>query len=255
VRPTLPPGQELLVFDEIDSTNEEAQRLVAEGRGGPLWIWARSQRKGRGRQGRHWVSEPGNLYATHLFEVAAPPAVAAQIGFVAALAIRDLALNFLGQSFSSRIVLKWPNDVLLDGAKFAGILSETSSSTPSRNLAIVLGCGINLAHAPEGTAYSVTALANYGVTADPEIALGVLADRLQHWLDIWRAGAGFDRIRTAWLSHAMGLGAKVIGDNGLDGVFTGVADNGAMIVTLASGETRILHSGEVRFASLLTAAL
>jgi BirA family biotin operon repressor/biotin-[acetyl-CoA-carboxylase] ligase len=250
VQPTLPPGHRLLALDAIDSTNDEAQRLAATGEHGPLWVWAQSQEKGRGRHGRGWVSKPGNLYLTHMFPLAAKPAVAAQVGFVAALAVRDFALAALGEKFSDSVVLKWPNDVLIDGAKFSGILAETASSTTSGTLTILLGCGINLVHAPEGTPYPVTALSRIGAEISPAEALESFSDYFQHWFEVWDNGAGFEKIRAAWLSHAMGLGSLVRGENGLEGSFTGLAENGAMIVTLASGEKRILHAGEVRFASI-----
>jgi BirA family biotin operon repressor/biotin-[acetyl-CoA-carboxylase] ligase len=253
VLPALPQGHRLLALDAIDSTNDEAQRLAATGEHGPLWIWALRQEKGRGRLGRDWISRPGNLYVTHVFPLAAPPAVAAQVGFVAALAVRDFALAALGHEFSDRILLKWPNDVLVDGAKFSGILAETAVSKIPGTLTILLGCGINLANAPEGTPYPVTSLSRLGAAIEPPAALESFADHFQHWFEVWDNGAGFGKIRTAWLSHAMGLGGPVRGENGLEGAFTGLAENGAMIVMLASGEQRILHSGEVRFAAMSAA--
>jgi len=249
VLPTLPPGHRLLALDAVDSTNDEAQRLAATGEHGPLWIWALSQEKGRGRHGRGWVSRPGNLYVTQMFPLAAPPAVAAQVGFVAALAVRDFALAALGEKFADRILLKWPNDVLIDGAKFSGVLAETAASTVSGALTVLLGCGINLADAPEGTPYPVTSLSRLGADIDPPAALESFADHFQEWFEIWDSGPGFDRIRSAWLAHAMGLGSAVRGENGVEGSFSGLAENGAMIVALASGEKRILHSGEVRFVA------
>ena len=185
-----------------------------------------------------------------MFAIAAPPGVAAQIGFVAALAVRDFALRLLGESFSQRIALKWPNDVLLDGSKFSGILAETAASTRSGTLTILLGCGINLAEAPEETPYPVTALSRFGVSIAPAAALERFAGLFQTWFDIWANGTGFDRIRAAWLSHAMGLGGMVRGENGLEGTFAGLAENGAIVIALASGEKRIVHSGEVRFTTL-----
>jgi BirA family biotin operon repressor/biotin-[acetyl-CoA-carboxylase] ligase len=209
-----------------------------------------SQNKGRGRHGRAWISRPGNLYVTHLFTLSAPPAIAAQIGFVAALAVRDLALGLLGETFSRRIMLKWPNDVLIDNAKFSGILAETAPSAISGSLTILLGCGINLAEAPEGTPYPVTSLSRFGVDIAPADALARLAASFQRWFDVWANGAGFGRIRAAWLSHATGLGGAVRAENGLEGSFSDLAENGAMLITLASGEKRVVHSGEVRFSEV-----
>jgi BirA family biotin operon repressor/biotin-[acetyl-CoA-carboxylase] ligase len=201
---------------------------------------------GRGRRGRHWVSPPGNLYVTHLFTVSASPAVAAQVGFVAALAIRDLAIELLGDAFRDEINLKWPNDVLLAGAKFSGILAETASPASPGGLRIILGCGVNLAYAPDNTPYPVTALARHGASTTIENALSHFSFCLQHWLDLWRAGEGFDLIRDAWLSHAMGRDERFIADQNVEGRFTGLAPDGALILTLPNGSTRNVHSGEVR---------
>jgi BirA family biotin operon repressor/biotin-[acetyl-CoA-carboxylase] ligase len=196
------------------------------------------------------MSPPGNLYVTHLFTVSTSPAVAAQIGFVAALAIRDLALDLLGQGFRDQIKLKWPNDVLLAGAKFSGILAETASPAAPTGLRIILGCGINLAYAPDDTPYPVTALARHGANTTVENALSRFSSCLQHWLDVWRAGEGFDQVRTAWLAHAMGIGESFIADQNVEGRFTGLAPDGALILTLPNGSTRSVHSGEVRLMPL-----
>ena len=117
----LPAGHRLIHFERIDSTNAEARRLAEGGERGPLWIWSDEQTGGRGRLGRTWVSEPGNLYVTCLFQTAAAVAAVAQVSFVAAIAVHELASNLLPKT---SFFLKWPNDVLMDGAKFCGILAE-----------------------------------------------------------------------------------------------------------------------------------
>src|SRR6185503_19704129 len=111
----LPAGHRLIHFERIDSTNAEARRLAESGERGPLWIWSDEQTGGRGRLGRTWVSEPGNLYVTCLFQTAAAVAAVAQVSFVAAIAVHELASDLLPKE---KLFLKWPNDVLLDGAKF-----------------------------------------------------------------------------------------------------------------------------------------
>ena len=148
----LDTGHPVRHFDRIDSTNLEARRLADDGERGPLWLWADEQTLGRGRLGRSWVSEPGNLYATFLFSIAEGPHAAAQVSFVAALAVHDTVVA-LRPGLSPAI--KWPNDVLIDGAKFCGVLPEVVGANPTR---IAIGCGVNIAHAPEGTPYPVTAL-------------------------------------------------------------------------------------------------
>jgi BirA family biotin operon repressor/biotin-[acetyl-CoA-carboxylase] ligase len=238
----------LLHFEAIDSTNAEAHRLVKEGERGPLWIMADLQSQGRGRLGRHWVSEPGNLYATFVLTLRGSVLVASQIGFVAALAIRDTAANVLPKG-ADTIKIKWPNDVQLAGAKFAGILPETVVQSGDGRITLALGMGLNIAHAPAGTPYPVTALTRHGGSITPKECLAVLDHSLAHWLMVWREGQGFAEIRRNWLAHAAGLGHDFVGlvnKKEVQGRFADLADDGAMILILADGSRKPIHSGEVQ---------
>lgn len=242
----LPPGHRLVHFERIDSTNAEARRLAAAGEPGPLWLWADEQTAGRGRLGRSWVSEPGNLYATLLFSTAAPTAVAGQVGFAAALAVHDVATRLLP---AADIKLKWPNDVLIDGAKFCGLLAEIVG--PAGNT-MALGCGINLASAPSGTPYPVTWLAHHGANAEVETLFEMLAESLWKWLTVWDAGRGFSRVREAWLQRCAGLDRAIsvkTGDKSTAGVFRGLASDGALLLGLPGGRQRTIYAGDVRFAA------
>jgi BirA family biotin operon repressor/biotin-[acetyl-CoA-carboxylase] ligase len=237
----------LLHFETIDSTNVEAHRLAREGELGPLWIVADLQSQGRGRLGRHWVSEPGNLYATFVFTLESPVVTASQVGFVAALAIRDTAAHVLPET--GGIAIKWPNDVQLAGAKFAGILPETVAQSGDGRITVALGMGLNIAHAPEGTPYPVTALTRHGGSITPRECLTLLDRSLAHWLAIWREGKGFSEIRRNWLAHAAGLGQDFVGlvnQMEVQGKFADLADDGAMVLILADGSRMSIHSGEVQ---------
>ena len=236
----LATGHLVLHYDRIDSTNAEARRLVEQGEQGPLWIVADEQTEGRGRMGRTWVSEPGNLYATFLFSIAAGPQVAAQVSFVAALAVHDMVTAVLPMV---RPRIKWPNDVLIDGAKFCGVLSEVVGQTPTR---IAIGCGVNVAHAPTGTPYPVTCL---GSSATLERVFQELSSSLSNRLAIWNEGRGFADIREAWCGHALGIHGAVTA-NAETGIFTGLAADGALLLRRADGSTIAIHSGEVTFAAL-----
>lgn len=236
-------------FESIDSTNAEAHRRAGKGERGPLWIIADRQTAGRGRLGRGWVSEPGNLYATHLFTIAATPAAASQVSFVASLAVYDMAAKFVEPAAAQVLKLKWPNDVLLGGAKFSGLLPETVHQDGTGRITLALGCGINLAHAPDEARYPVTALARHGAKVTPREALDRLDAALTHWLAIWREGRGFDAIRTAWLARAAHLGCEMIArqnDTEILGRFEGLQADGAMILTLPDGGRRTIHAGEVQ---------
>jgi BirA family biotin operon repressor/biotin-[acetyl-CoA-carboxylase] ligase len=232
-------AQRFVHHESIDSTNAEAQRLWRAGERGPLWISAAEQTGGRGRLGRNWVSKPGNLYATYLFTTEATLQHCAQIGFVAALAVREVALKLAPRS---AIILKWPNDVLLGGAKFCGILADVVGSQPST---VILGCGINLAHAPDGMPYPVAALGRH----PPRQVLELLAGEMERALATWAAGRGFDAIREAWLSHTLGLGEPMTLD-GAPGTFGGLSAEGALIMHTPEGATRLIHAGDARFSAI-----
>ncbi|MFN4141661.1 biotin--[acetyl-CoA-carboxylase] ligase [Aestuariivirga sp.] len=237
-------GHPVRHFDRIDSTNLEARRLADAGECGPLWLWAGEQTLGRGRLGRSWVSEPGNLYATFLFSIAQEPQAAAQVSFVAALAVHDM-VEALRPGLGPRI--KWPNDVLLGGAKFCGVLPEVVGSNPTR---IAIGCGVNVAHAPQGTPYPVAAL---GSDLAVEDVLRELDRGLAHRLKQWDEGHGFAAIRAAWAERALGLGegvAATAGTKQLTGTFRGLAADGALLLETADGNLIPIHAGEVSFAEL-----
>lgn len=227
-----PDGVRLIRFDLLDSTNEEARRLATAGDTGPVWIAARMQSKGRGRRGNSWISEPGNLFATLL--LAAPHSTAAQLGFAASLATADVAASYTA---ATRVRLKWPNDVLLDNRKVAGILLETAGAET-----VAIGIGINLAHHPELTetpAISVNAAT--GRAIDPEDALVNLAARFVAWYGTWRS-QGFAGLKPHWLKRASGLGGPIrarLADREIKGVFEDLDHDGALLLRNDAGLTRI----------------
>ena len=240
----LDTGHPVIHFDRIDSTNLEARRLADQGECGPFWLWADEQTGGRGRLGRNWVSEPGNLYATFLFPISEGPNAAAQVSFVAALAVHDTVMR-LRPGLSPRI--KWPNDVLIGGAKFCGVLPEVVGSAPTR---IAIGCGVNIAHAPQGTPYPVTAL---GADLAVDSVLRELDANLARRLKLWDEGRGFPAIRQAWGERALGLGGQVTaaaGTKQVAGTFKGLAADGALILEESGGTLIHIHAGEVSFAEV-----
>jgi BirA family biotin operon repressor/biotin-[acetyl-CoA-carboxylase] ligase len=240
----LTAGYPVLHFERIDSTNSEARRLAEQGERGPLWIVADRQDGGRGRHGRHWVSEPGNLYATLLWPLAGGPEVASQAALVAAVAVHDVVCR-LCPGLEPRI--KWPNDLLIGGAKFCGILAEVVAMAPTR---IAIGCGINVAHAPPGTPYPVTAL---GAGLAVEQVLQELNISLSNFMTIWDEGQGFAAIREAWAAAALGLGGAstaTVGDRSVTGRVAGLAPDGALVLESADGRQHRVLSGDVSFAEL-----
>jgi BirA family transcriptional regulator, biotin operon repressor / biotin---[acetyl-CoA-carboxylase] ligase len=218
----------------IDSTNEQARRRALAGAAGHLWIVADEQTAGRGRRGRSWISLKGNLHASALMIDPCPPAVAAELGFVAGVALARVAKD-LG---ATDVGLKWPNDLTSRGAKCAGILTEGVGLGGGRT-AYVVGLGVNCAHAPEGLGYPTSCLTRAGGQAvTPGELLGPLVERFDEALDAWRAGEGFEHIRAAWLDCALGLGEPIAIKDGAgmrEGVFEGIDASGRLLMRSERG--------------------
>jgi BirA family biotin operon repressor/biotin-[acetyl-CoA-carboxylase] ligase len=222
----------------VGSTNDEVKDLAARlGAGEGTLVWADEQSGGRGRRGRVWVSPPGNLYCSVLLMPDVPLMRAAELGFVAALAIADLAK---WAAPTADIRLKWPNDVLANGAKISGILLEALEPK-----GVVLGLGVNISNAPEDTPYPAVALSKWNPGLTVPAALERLMENLWDLYSLWRTH-GFLPIRDLWLASAKGLGEPIevrLEDRTLSGIFTGLDEQGALIL---DGATRIL-AGDVFF--------
>jgi BirA family biotin operon repressor/biotin-[acetyl-CoA-carboxylase] ligase len=227
-------------YEELDSTNSEARRLAEKGEPGPLWISTVRQTAGRGRRGRAWDAAPGNLAATLLIRPRAPQATLGQLSFAAALAVAQTASHFAP---TAAILVKWPNDVLAEGKKLAGILLESGSGW------LAVGIGINLASFPASTEFPAISLAQLGIAPpSSEEALTVLAARFTHWYDAWMTD-GFDAIREAWLARAAGLGKPLrarLPNETREGVFEGIDQTGALLLN-ERGSVRPIAAGEVFF--------
>jgi BirA family transcriptional regulator, biotin operon repressor / biotin---[acetyl-CoA-carboxylase] ligase len=238
-------GVRLIAYDTLGSTNAEGLARGRAGERGPLWITAARQTAGRGRRGNAWVSEPGNLYASLLLADAAPAAHLPELCFVVALAVRDAAAA-AAPMLAPKLKLKWPNDLLLDGAKLAGILIEAESI--GGKTVTAAGIGVNCAHHPVSLAYPATSLAAHGAaiaTADltTELSRTMLARLAQ-----WDRGADFAAIRAEWLSHAAGIGGDIkvrLSDRELTGTFETLDPAGRLIVRLPDGALEAITAGEV----------
>jgi BirA family biotin operon repressor/biotin-[acetyl-CoA-carboxylase] ligase len=232
-------------YAELDSTNAEARRLALTGESGPLWITTARQTAGRGRRGRSWQSPAGNLAATLLIRPARAKAEWAQLSFVAAIAVADLAARLAP---SAAIAVKWPNDVLAEGRKLAGILLE-SVLLKTGGEALAIGIGVNLAAHPLDTEFPAISLAGLGAKPpSPEGAIALLAPGFAGWYDLWDS-AGFAPIRDAWLARAAGLGQRIrarLPDQERAGVFEGIDEDGALLLK-EGNRTRAIAAGEVFF--------
>ena len=237
-------------YDELDSTNAEARRRAEAGEMGPVWITAAVQTAGRGRRGRAWSTEAGNLAATLLTLTDRPPAEAAQLSFVAALAACDLADTCLGVGAAR---LKWPNDVLVHGRKAVGILVE-SGARPDGRLWLAVGIGVNLAHAPQDVERPATAFADHmaGPPPTPLAALEVLAAAFERWRGAW-ATRGFAPISAGWSERATGLGQRCearLPNRTLSGVAEGLDVDGALRLRLDDGGLERITAGDVFFGDV-----
>ncbi len=245
-----PEGVARHVLARTDSTNAEALRL-APGLSGPAWIMAREQTAARGRRGRGWATPGGNFAGTLILRPKGGPAGAAQLSFVAALALYDALGDACGPA--ARLAIKWPNDVLLNGGKVAGILLESAGAGASVQ-AVAVGIGVNLAVAPEtatlepGAVTPVSVLGETGHVVPPEEFLDLLAVAFARWqaqLDTF----GFAPIRNAWLARAARLGEPIIARTGgteNHGIFEGIDDSGALILKTPSGR-QIIPAADVYF--------
>lgn len=237
----------VVVLDEIDSTNAEARRRAEAGEAGPLWLVGLRQTAGRGRRGRAWETGEGNLAATLLFRTDRPPGEAAQVSFVAALAVADMLAEYVPASLVS---LKWPNDPLLGGLKVSGILVESGAS-PLGGLWIAVGIGVNLSRKPIDSERPATSIATYREIPPPHPteAIEVLAGAFERWRRAW-SSLGFPVIADAWTARAHGLGEPCtarLGNETIEGIAEGLDGDGALRLRLDDGRVRRITAGDVFF--------
>ncbi len=245
-----PEGVGRLILEEVDSTNSEAGRR-ATALAGPTWILARRQTCGRGRRGRPWSDPAGNFAATLLMRPPGPPEQVALLSFAAALAVFDACVAVIGRA--EMFSLKWPNDVLLNGGKLAGILLE-SAGNGAGVAHVCIGIGLNLVSSPEitgaapGTRPPANLLAATGARVTPEEFLDHLAPacagRVRQLVTY-----GFDPVRRAWLARAAHLGepmtARTLRD-ATTGTFETVDETGNLVLMTPTGR-RAIAAADVFF--------
>jgi BirA family biotin operon repressor/biotin-[acetyl-CoA-carboxylase] ligase len=250
-------GYRLVSLEATDSTNDDALEAARSGDPGRLWIVAAEQRAGRGRHGRQWSSPPGNLYASLLLMEPCEPAVAPQLGFVAGLALHEAVETTTGLG-APRLSLKWPNDLLLDGAKVSGLLLEAHRVGPRARLAIIIGFGVNVAYAPTGTPYPATTLQAVSPGLGREGVLLSLGESFARTLAAWQASVRrspsepFAAIRHLWLERAAGLGKEVtlrLPTGQRSGIFEGLDRFGRLQLKTPSG-VELIDAGDLYFPNL-----
>ena len=264
----LQDGYRLEAHESVGSTNAIALQRAREGDPGTLWVVAKRQERGRGRRGRAWATPTGNLAATLMVVGDLELRLAATLGFVAGLTLAD-ALDAVvpdkkisvgvdggsGLGRGSRFELKWPNDVLANGAKLAGILLETILLDDDRH-ALAIGIGVNVVAYPEDVPYPATSLKALGAGCDAERLFLALSDAWSVRMRLWDEGRGLARIRQSWLEHAAGLGSQVavrIDGEVVRGVFETIDEDCRFVIRNRAGETLRIAAGDVHFGAVASA--
>ena len=239
-------------FDSLGSTNVEAHKLFEAGEGAPFWVRADEQTDGRGRRGREWVSPKGNFYGTACYAFDGTPDEAAKLSFVAAIATAQALSAY---TLTSQPSLKWPNDVLMDGRKIAGLLLE------AKPRCVLIGIGVNLVSHPDGGNLPATHLLEHIAPAalnsdEPEFTgadgfLAILARAFDKAIKKHLA-YGFSATRADWTELAGGLPGPVtvnLPNETFSAQAQSLLENGALRVVAQDGTIRDIHAGDVFFES------
>ncbi|MDT9597490.1 biotin--[acetyl-CoA-carboxylase] ligase [Sphingosinicella rhizophila] len=225
---------------ETHSTNDDVAGLARQGIAEGLWLRAERQTGGRGRQGRDWLSPVGNLYASTLVRLHPTDPPAPSLALVAAVALHEVACAY---AKDAPIRIKWPNDLLVDGAKLSGILLERVDE------AVIIGFGVNLASHPTDIERPATSFAAFlGHAPEPAVFLEDLAAATARWLGRWRSD-GIAPVRSQWLAAAHPIGTALAAGTAdgriLNGLFDGLDEDGGLRLRLADGSMHVIHAGDV----------
>lgn len=230
---------------ETGSTNTDlAERLrrgdrVAEGD----WLVADRQVSGRGRQGRVWSDGAGNFMGSTVVHRTPADPPAPSLALLAGLALHEVATPLVADP--TRLTLKWPNDLLYDRAKMAGILLEGVGD------AVIVGIGVNLASAPDVPGRETAAFVQFGPAPDRDLFARALAASFDCELERWRT-FGLEPLLRRWQAAGTPMGTSLsvhdAGAERVEGIFAGLAVDGSLLLRLADGATRAVHAGDVTLA-------
>jgi BirA family transcriptional regulator, biotin operon repressor / biotin---[acetyl-CoA-carboxylase] ligase len=235
----------ILNYKKVVSTQEIAFSFASEARTSLLWIVADEQEQGRGRHERTWHSPKGNLHASLLLIEPCAQSYVPQLSFVAGIALHEAIKPLLK---GKNPALKWPNDLLVNGEKLAGILVEAKYI--EGKMAVVIGFGVNTAYAPVNTPYPCTSL-GLSVSDGRDILFKNLNTTMMTYLDLWQAGSGFSAIRQQWIERAMARDTSFSlrkDKTVIEGSFEGINEHGHLLLRTGQGiETH--DSGDVFLSS------
>jgi len=231
----------LVELEAVGSTNDHAKSLAKNGYPHGTIVRARAQTAGKGRHGNTWVSFDGNLYMSLVLRPDMNAALTGQLSFLAAVSLAEVLGEILPKE--NKIDLKWPNDVLLNGKKVAGILLETETNGVRPVNWVVIGLGLNVVGAPEGA----VCLKHLGVETTADDMLEKIANRMVALYGIWKA-KGFAPIQQSWMQFACRLGETInvrMSQETLSGKFLGIDSSGALLLEMEDGSKKQIASGEV----------
>ena len=235
-------------LSDTSSTNTECLARARAGDRGLLWITAERQTGGRGRRGRPWVSERGNLYASLLLIDPAPMERLGSLPLAIAVAVHQ-AIRSVLPAGAEPLEVKWPNDILIGRKKTCGILVESERLADGRH-ALVIGIGINVSVMPKNPIYPVTCLRDQGSAASPEELFAHLFASMAEVLDVWDEGQGIAEVTARWRAVACGIGEKItvnLPDRSISGYFAGIDDNGLLMLDTGTGRMMPIAAGDVFF--------
>jgi BirA family biotin operon repressor/biotin-[acetyl-CoA-carboxylase] ligase len=246
----LPRDYRRQTHDSLPSTNASAFAAARDGESSGLWVTAGMQTEGRGRRGRAWVTQRGNLAASLLLIDPSPAAVAPTISFVAGVALHQAVIDLAGPMAVERLKLKWPNDLLVDRLKVAGVSVDGDKLADGR-FAVVVGWGVNCVSHPEaGVVHPAGDLAGCGIPLDAESLFGRLAARMADEIVRWDRGSGFGAIRSAWLTRSAGIGEAIrvnLPGRSVDGQFQELDALGRLVLARPDGTRETFSAGDVFF--------
>lgn len=240
-------GWAIDVSKDLPSTQDLAVAKAAEGAPEGTVIQAMIQTAGRGRQGNQWISPLGNLYMSFILRPMCMPDLAGQLSFVIGLALSAAMDPYV--TADHKKTLKWPNDILIDGKKCAGILLESSLSSGGMVESLVVGMGVNIHAAPEDR------IGLQQVAGDKRLAVHRFRDevlvKVAEYYEGWKT-TGFEPARRDWLKQAHGLNHKIsarLPDRTIKGIFRDIDPTGALLLEEGDGKTIAIRAGEVYFGA------